>query len=81
MGKALRELGVVPSMGSRGCAYDNAACESAIGTRPLSTAPEDRQLVAQDDDLKRPLTRRRGRAPERPRTEVGKANTSARRAV
>jgi len=35
MGKTLRELGVVPSMGSRGCAYDNAACESAIGTIKL----------------------------------------------
>jgi transposase InsO family protein len=28
-------LDVVPSMGSRGCAYDNAACESAIGTIKL----------------------------------------------
>ncbi len=35
MGKTLRELDVVPSMGSRGCAYDNAACESAIGTIKL----------------------------------------------
>jgi putative transposase len=35
MGKTLRELGVVASMGSRGCAYDNAACESAIGTIKL----------------------------------------------
>ena len=35
MGKTLRELGVVASMGARGCAYDNAACESAIGTIKL----------------------------------------------
>ena len=35
MGKTLRELGVVASMGSRGDAYDNAACESAIGTIKL----------------------------------------------
>ncbi len=35
MGKTLRELDVVASMGSRGCAYDNAACESAIGTIKL----------------------------------------------
>src|SRR6266545_4112391 len=35
MGKTLRKLDVVPSMGSRGCAYDNAACESAIGTIKL----------------------------------------------
>lgn len=35
MGKTLRALGVVASMGSRGCAYDNAACESAIGTIKL----------------------------------------------
>ena len=32
MGKTLRELGVVASMGARGCAYDNAACESAIAS-------------------------------------------------
>lgn len=35
MGETLRELGVVASMGARGCAYDNAACESAIGTIKL----------------------------------------------
>jgi len=35
IGKTLRELDAVPSMGSRGCAYDNAACESAIGTTKL----------------------------------------------
>ena len=35
MGTTLRELGVVASMGARGCAYDNAACESAIGTIKL----------------------------------------------
>jgi transposase InsO family protein len=31
-GKTLRESGLVASMGSRGDAYDNAACESCIAT-------------------------------------------------
>lgn len=31
-GKTLRESGLVASMGSRGAAYDNAACESFIST-------------------------------------------------
>jgi putative transposase len=31
-GKTLRESGLVASMGSRGDAYDNAACESCIST-------------------------------------------------
>ena len=32
LGKTLRESGLVTSMGSRGDAYDNAACESCIST-------------------------------------------------
>jgi putative transposase len=31
-GRTLRESGLVASMGSRGDAYDNAACESVIST-------------------------------------------------
>ena len=31
-GRTLRESGLVASMGSRGDAYDNAACESCIST-------------------------------------------------
>jgi putative transposase len=31
-GRTLRESGLVASMGSRGDAYDNAACESCIAT-------------------------------------------------
>ena len=31
-GRTLRETGLVASMGSRGDAYDNAACESVIST-------------------------------------------------
>jgi putative transposase len=47
MGKTLRELNVVPSMGARGCAYDNAACESAIGTIKLELV--ERHVFASRD--------------------------------
>jgi len=47
MGKTLSELGVVASMGARGCAYDNAACESAIGTIKLELV--ERHLFASRD--------------------------------
>ena len=47
MGKTLRELGVVASMGARGCAYDNAACESAIGTIKLELV--ERHVFASRD--------------------------------
>lgn len=33
MGKTLRELGVVPSMGSRGCAYDTQLMMSPVVLR------------------------------------------------
>ena len=47
MGKTLSDLGVVASMGARGCAYDNAACESAIGTIKLELV--ERHLFASRD--------------------------------
>ena len=47
MGKTLRELGVVASMGARGCAYDNAACESANGTIKLELV--ERHVFASRD--------------------------------
>ena len=43
-GRTLRESGLVASMGSRGDAYDNAACESCIGTLKVEWIKRHRYL-------------------------------------